>query len=541
LTNRKHLSSLNHRINQKKMLAKSSIKFHEGETPIKLYEDWHFGVFQLEVEKTEMTEKPQEIHIMLDKSGSMDEICSDRFSKIDQIKHVTKNILHFVKDKHVSIGVSVFNSTVSTVFPKTEIQEDNIDKLIASVDKIYAKDETNIAAALQAMHSLSDGGIEHHNIFMTDGDATVGESRPSELLKMVDNHATSNTFVGFGTDHNPEIFLTLSDADNSSYYFVDKIEKSGLAYGEILHNILYNCVQNVKITIYNGLIYDWKSNEWLADITIGSLASEAKKTFQFVAPNMSEVIIVVTGSHDIHETFMHKGVTEDLMKMFFRQKTQEYLYLAKAKPTDKASLCEKATNWQTQQALAEAYAKPSLAKPTPVNNFKKEIAQFTREMKEYMKTHNLTDDIFMKNLCDDLVVVYKTIGTRYASMYSSARQTSQGNERLFNVCDTPTRCVNNCEPDENDSLMWTHSLSDDSPYYTEQLAGVMRDVSTPQRFGLARHHDIDDPTLADGSLLFPQLCRLDTTSGPLTIDDLCAEYDDTSSVQRTFLSRSTSE
>jgi hypothetical protein len=480
------------------MLAKSKIIFHEGAIPIKLHEEWHFGVFELQVAKTDMTELPQEIHLMLDKSGSMDEICSDRSSKIDQIKHVTKNILHFVKGKHVSVGVSAFNSTVSTIFPKTEVREDNIDELIASVKRMYAEDETNIGDALQSMRSFSNGK-ERHNIFMTDGDATVGEKDPAKLLKFVDQTAASNTFIGFGFDHNPDMFLALNNAENSNYYFIDKIEKSGLAYGEILHNILFKCIQNVKITVYNGLIYDWKTNEWLNETAVWSVASEAKKTFQLVAPDMSKVIIIVSGIPDVNETFMHMGHMEDLMKMFYRQKTQEYLYLAKTKA------CEKRL----------------------VKDLKKEIAEFTKEMKEYMKTHDLVDDLLMKNLCDDMVVVYKTFGTRFGMMYSSARQTSQGNERLFNVCDTPTRSGNHYEPHENESKMWEHTLSEDSPYYSEQLAGVMRDVSVPQ----TRHCnndvqlkvDINDYTLPDGSLFFPQLFRANTSSEPLTLADLCSE------------------
>lgn len=522
------------------MLAKSKITFHEGAIPIKLHEEWHFGVFELQVAKTDMTELPQEIHIMLDKSGSMDEICSDRSSKIDQIKHVTKNILHFVKGKRVSVGVSAFNSTVSSVFPKTDVRQDNIDELIENVKDIYAEDETNIGDALQSMQSYSNGK-ERHNIFMTDGDATVGEKDPAKLLKFVDKTAASNTFIGFGLDHNPEIFLALNNTENSNYYFIDKIEKSGLAYGEILHNILFKCIQNVKITIYNGLIYDWKTNEWLNETRVWSVASEAKKTFQLVAADMSEVIIVVSGIPDVHETFMHNGETDDLMKMFYRQKTQEYLYLAKAKAFVSA-----------KPSSAKPFDTPSVPKPfdkPSAKDLKKDIAEFTKEMKEYMKTHDLEDDPLMKNLCDDMVVVYKTFGTRFGMMYTSARQTSQGNERLFNVCDTPTRCVHNYEPDEQECKMWEHTVSEDSPYYSEQLAGVMRDVSTP-RTRLSNNDvqlkvDLNDYTLPDGSLFFPQLFRSNTSSEPLTLADLCsegslAEAEEEEQAHRTPLSRSSS-
>ena len=53
--------------------------------------------------------------------------------------------------------------------------------------------------------------------------------------------------------------------------------------------------------------------------------------------------------------------------------------------------------------------------------------------------NTLDDKKLMKNLCDDIVVVYRTIGTKYGHMYSCSRQCSQGNERIHTTSNTPTR------------------------------------------------------------------------------------------------------
>ena len=467
------------------MLSKSVIKFHESVCPIQIREDWHFGVFELDVGVNhESSDAPKEINIMLDQSGSMDQMCADRSSKLDQIKYVTKNILHFVKDRNVTIGVSTFNSVVHRIFPPVAVTDSNIESLIDSVKKVYAVDQTNIGLALQAMRDNPSTCEDRHNIFMTDGDATIGETRNSEFVKLVDKKAESNTFIGFGIDHDPKIFVELSNAENCSYYFIDKIEKSGLAYGEILHNILFRSLKHVKITITNGLIYDWKTNSWVNEIVVGSLASESKKTFQIMAPNVSDVIISVNGDPHNHETFVHQGVTENLMKMYFRQRTQELLFEAKMKSL--------ATN-----------------DTTPL---KQQIADFTRDMKEYMKDNDLSNDPLLQNLCDDMVIVYRTLGTHLGVMYTSARQTSQGNERLFNVNDMPLADFDL----RGDELMNAHCYGIDSPYFTEKLAGVMRDVSyTPTRSTADGPSspgrddflkvDLNDYTLPDGSLFFPEL------------------------------------
>jgi Mg-chelatase subunit ChlD len=517
------------------MLSKSAIKFHESVCPIQVREGWHFGVFELDVgENHESPESLKEINIMLDKSGSMDEICADRSSKIDQIKHVTKNILHFVKDRNVTIGVSAFNNIVQQIFPPVAVTDSNIDGLIDRIKKVYAADQTNIGLALQTMRESASTCEDRHNIFMTDGDATMGETRSSELLKLVDKKAESNTFIGFGIDHSPEIFVELSNVENCNYYFIDKIEKSGLAYGEILHNILFRSLKNVKITVQNGLIYDWKTNSWVNEMVVGSLASESKKTFQITAPNTADVIISVYGDPGIHETFVHKeGAFENLMKMYFRQRTQELLFLAK------------------MQALTSATDENS--------TLKQQIAQFTRDMKEFIKDNDLSNDPLMQNLCDDMVIVYRTLGTNLGVMYTSARQTSQGNERLFNVNDTPAPFMDL----QDDAIMNAHSYGVDSPYFTEKLAGVMRDVSYrptrstadgPHATALSRDDFLNDYTLPDGSLYFPQLFQVPfgtpvsqvwnhtftTNTLPLTLDDLSTEEQEEEQHQSVEVSRSAS-
>jgi hypothetical protein len=43
----------------------------------------------------------------------------------------------------------------------------------------------------------------------------------------------------------------------------------------------------------------------------------------------------------------------------------------------------------------------------------------------------------MKNLCDDIYICYRTFGTKFGTMYTTARQTSQGTQRCYNVSHTP--------------------------------------------------------------------------------------------------------
>ena len=429
-------------------------------TEIKMHNDTQFGIFQLELEKTEITETAQEINLLLDKSGSMDDLCSDGSSKMHQIKHVTNNILRFIAKncvkENVTVSVKTFNVEVETIFDKTAVTEDLLDELITKIGKIYSCDGTNIEVALKAMENT---GMNRHNIFMSDGDANMGETSPTILSQFVDKNAL-NTFVGFGLEHNPEIFTALSETKNSTYYFVDKVEKSGNAYGEILHGILYNCLSEVRVQIVGGTLYDWKTNEWTTEIFVGNMSGEMKKTFHINSANKEEIQITVSGFTQDKQGFetkhLFQGDTEDLQKMIYRQRTQELLFKSRSVKNE-------------------------------IKKMKEELKTFMLEIKEYMKTNDLENDPLLKNLCDDIVIVFRTIGTKFGQMYSSSRQTSQGNERLHNVSDTPRKdkmrsrfSWNDQDEEEEDAEIDTYVVSDgleDTPYYSNQVATLMRSVT----------------------------------------------------------------
>jgi hypothetical protein len=68
---------------------------------------------------------------------------------------------------------------------------------------------------------------------------------------------------------------------------------------------------------------------------------------------------------------------------------------------------------------------------------KNNIRDLFSEIKKYMVDNELRDDKFLKNLCDDIYIAYRTLGTKYGSMYTYARQTSQGTQRCYTMSQTP--------------------------------------------------------------------------------------------------------
>lgn len=420
------------------MFAQNKITFNNSDTiPFNVphMSLTEFGTLSLTMPKTPMTQSAQVINMMIDESGSMDDMCEDGKSKMDQIKHVVKNILDFIiKECHaakVQIGLQSFNTRVRQIFDVMTVTEENVEELHRKIKKIIPTEGTNIEDALGALRRVSSSATVT-NIFMSDGDANDGEREYEKLAKMVDSRAT-NYFIGFGLEHNPNLFAALASRERSHYYFVDKIEKSGLIYGEILYNIMYKKYDSVKLEIMckdgQAYLYDHMTDQWRTEIIIGNMSGEMKKTIHILASTKENVQIKVTGydvitNAEVEETIMWNGDVENLMRLIYRQRTMMIIHKSKMidAQREKMELDIQDMNETNKEE---------------VEKVKKELKELLTEMNDYMKKNEMMDDRIMKSLCDDVVVIYRTIGTTHGFMYSCSRQTSQGAQRLTSNSNTP--------------------------------------------------------------------------------------------------------
>jgi hypothetical protein len=156
---------------------------------------------------------------------------------------------------------------------------------------------------------------------------------------------------------------------------------------------------------------------------------------------------------------------------------------------------------------------------------KQTLYDFFHELKKYMKDNNLNEDKFLKNLCDDIYISYRTMGSQYGEMYTTSRQTSQGNQRCYTVSQTPDEFHISSPLGHKPSLtllqpprVWTntndmfsnqyrlddfvdetflqHHTSDfdEMPYLTPTATRLMRDISCSPSF-LEENDDTEVPNL----------------------------------------------
>ena len=470
-----------------------------------------FGILKLTAISAPLSQDVNEFIFMVDCSGSMSDVCSDGRDKMQHIIHTLKNMILYFKEKSsikVYISVNAFDDNIYKIVDRTEITKDNVDSIIAKVDKISPRNSTNIECALLDIKSTIDKIMSTHpthnicNIFMTDGQATAGNEDIEYLSGLVDRNIT-NAFIGFGIDHDSVLLNSMGNGKNSGYHFIDKLENAGIVYGEILHGILYKVLTNVSISVTNGLIYDYKNNLWTDSINIDNIISESKKIYHIASSTPDDCSILLKAQARENDSIMHYGFSisnENLSKYVFRQRTLQLLYKIK-------KFIEKKNLSGRNLSVFRGFERDNNTSIMEEQNIlKTEMKNFMDEMKKYMADNNLNNDGFMKNLCDDIYISFRTFDTKFGAMYNSARQTSQGTQRCYTVSHTPdesnesfrgggcaqlklTRQTNAPTSSQSDNLTengdgvifheMEHVMSnfEDTPYRTPTATQLMREMS----------------------------------------------------------------
>jgi len=464
----------------------------------------HFGFIELQVASTPATSEIQELVCVIDQSGSMSDPCKDDRTKMQHIIYTLKNIIYyFIDNPEVNVFMSIysFDDSFHIILERTKIDKKDLQMMLNNIDKLRPRGNTNIENALirvkEVIGQLQVDFPTHtvNHLFMTDGEANIGNTDKNILKGLVVNMGVQNAFIGFGDNHDSHLLNYLASVPASSYYFIDALENSGLVYGEILNNIIYKLLSSVQIETQNCLIYDFKTNTWCQKMVIGDIAGEANKKFHIVSSSPLDCSISLKGNFNNNYVISFElnkiSVMEtDIQKYIFRQKTLQLLFKSN-------ELCE--TQKIPNNGVDGWFNNNCNNDKEDTEEYKKHkylLRQFFEELKKYMRDNGLEEDNFYKNLCDDIYICYRTFGTRYGGMYSVARQTSQGNQRCYTVSNVPdddydydisteiftlNLPINNNNNNNNNNL--SHELShdisqfNDTPYLTPKALRLMRDIS----------------------------------------------------------------
>ncbi len=187
---------------------------------------------------------PRDVVLVLDTSGSMREN-----GKLDQAKKALNYCLNSL-DKNDRFALINFATTVNRYKDGlVEADADRVGQARKWVDNLEATGGTAIYDALESALALrpADEGRTFLIVFFTDGEPTIGETNPDNILKntFAKNSANTRIFTfGVGDDVNAVLLDRLAEGTRAVSTFVrpqEDIEvKVSALYSKISHPVLAN-------------------------------------------------------------------------------------------------------------------------------------------------------------------------------------------------------------------------------------------------------------------------------------------------------------
>jgi len=142
-------------LNNSDLFVEKSLQFQSEninieQIPIPII-DAKFGILKLTAISAPMSQDINEFIFMVDRSGSMSDICSDGREKMQHIIHTLKNMIIYFKDNksaRVFINIFAFDDKIDEIVERTDINEGNIDLIISKINRISPRNSTDIEKAL---------------------------------------------------------------------------------------------------------------------------------------------------------------------------------------------------------------------------------------------------------------------------------------------------------------------------------------------------------------------------------------------------------
>ena len=224
------------------------------------------------VDPTTYVRRPLDLAVVVDRSGSM---ASD--GRIDKVKRGLGQMIDGLQDGDRMAIVS-FADTATVIAPLAALDR---TALHADVSGILPGGGTNIYDGLAAGFNLLPAPTvdrEQRVIFLSDGQATVGDTNQDDIFALSDSYITSGiglTTIGVGADFDLALMRGLAEHGAGNFYFLQDDAATTEVFTEELNYFMSPIALDVDIEATAGQGYAFGevlgSTLWTASPTHGSM------------------------------------------------------------------------------------------------------------------------------------------------------------------------------------------------------------------------------------------------------------------------------
>ena len=322
-----------------------------------------------------------------------------------------------------------FDSNVYISYPLNYMTEENKNKALNTVRKIFAGSSTNLCDGLIAgIRALpNEENIIGSVWLLTDGEVNAGITNPEGIisrLQMVKKGITApfslNTF-GFGASHDANLLSEIARAGEGMYYHIKNRDRIAGAFANCLGGLKSVVAQSVELEIESSIpiqkVYstkqqDIEDNFKFIRVHLGDLQAGEERNIPFsvelptVTPIDQSLLCKCTFTYfDVNENKMKQIVSNVMLARPDSMDEGNESSLPKSVVIDQHKnryLCAYACDQSLKTAISGEYESAKKVLETTIKDIQNSVS--AEESKEYIKELNIA----LENISDS--VKYNSVG-----------------------------------------------------------------------------------------------------------------------------------
>lgn len=189
---------------------------------------------------------------LIDTSGSM-----QQEDKLGYVKESLKTLVENLRPID-TVAISTYAGGVKLVLPPTSAE--NKDLIIGCLHQLDAGGGTAMESGIQLAYQQAFAQLQQAKkadinriIICSDGDANIGKTSPTELLKQIEGYVKQGVTVstiGFGMGNYKDVMMEqFADKGNGNYFYIDSLQESRRVFKDRLTSNLQVIAKDVKIQV----------------------------------------------------------------------------------------------------------------------------------------------------------------------------------------------------------------------------------------------------------------------------------------------------
>lgn len=195
------------------------------------------------------TRKPVHLTFLVDVSGSM-----NRPNRLPLAKRTLEVLTNNLREGD-TVALVTYAGRVEKVLEPTSVEYKG--RILEAIESLRAGGSTAMGSGIELAYELASknfvAGHVNRVIILSDGDANVGRTGHSEILKQIEGYVQKGitlSTVGFGVgNYQDERMEQLANRGNGNYSYVDRLEEAHRIFGDQLGGTLEVVAKDVKIQV----------------------------------------------------------------------------------------------------------------------------------------------------------------------------------------------------------------------------------------------------------------------------------------------------